>query len=118
MILIAISDIEKILLDNYSIIAKIQPLAGEADYNYKIVSAENTYLLKICKPEILEEEVQLQVALLDHLNKKEFSFEVPMMMDTLNGKKYFIKKRFSNWKIAFFIYNLFGKVIDPFFVFF
>ena len=52
----AIIDIEKILVDSYNIIANLIPLAGEVDYNYKVVSDENTYLLKICKPDVLEQK--------------------------------------------------------------
>ena len=88
MILAAISDIEKILLDNYKIIATIKALAGEADYNYKVISDKTTYLLKICKPDVLEQEVQFQVALLAHLKTKDLSFKVPMIIDTVKGEKY------------------------------
>ncbi|MFT4533949.1 MAG: 4-aminobutyrate aminotransferase-like enzyme/Ser/Thr protein kinase RdoA (MazF antagonist) [Saprospiraceae bacterium] len=91
MILKAISDIEKILLDNYNVIAVIKQLAGEADYNYKVISDTTTYLLKICKSDVLEEEVQFQVALLAHLNNKDLSFEVPMIINTSNGEKYILK---------------------------
>ncbi|MGK0315333.1 MAG: 4-aminobutyrate aminotransferase-like enzyme/Ser/Thr protein kinase RdoA (MazF antagonist) [Saprospiraceae bacterium] len=92
MILDAMTDIENILLDNYNIIARVKRLAGEVDYNYKVDSDENTYLLKVCKPDVLEQEVQFQVALLDHLKNKDLSFEVPRIIGAVDGKKYFFKK--------------------------
>ncbi len=95
MIIDTKTDIEKILLDNYNIIARVKPLAGEVDYNFKIISDENTYLLKICKPDVIEQEVKFQVALLDHLKNKKLSFEVPKIIDTIDGDKYFVQN-FNN----------------------
>ena len=92
MILESITYIEKILLDNYNIIAKVKLLAGEVDYNFKVVTEDNIYLLKICKPDVFEQEVQFQVALLDHLKNKKLSFEVPRVIDSIEGEKYFLQR--------------------------
>jgi 4-aminobutyrate aminotransferase-like enzyme/Ser/Thr protein kinase RdoA (MazF antagonist) len=97
MIIDTQTDIEKILVDKYNIKAIVNPLAGEVDYNFKVISDENTYLLKICRPDVNEQEVEFQVALLDHLQNKELLFEVPKIIDTINGDKYFVQD-FDNKK--------------------
>ncbi len=83
------SDIKQILFEHYNIKAEITSLAGEVDYNFKIKSSNSTYLLKICRPDVSELEVQFQLALLNHLKEGGIHFEVPVVLDTVNRVKYF-----------------------------
>ena len=69
----------------------IKPLAGDVDFNFLLKDGKNIkYLLKICKPDVSQEEIQFQIALLDYLKNKELSVDVPSIIPTLNGNSSFL----------------------------
>ncbi len=84
-----LSNPNKIISDFYNLASESSSLDGETDYNFKISSGMETYLLKICKPEVPEEEVQFQVALIDHIQKYNLSFDVPFIIPNKMGNSYF-----------------------------
>jgi 4-aminobutyrate aminotransferase-like enzyme/Ser/Thr protein kinase RdoA (MazF antagonist) len=80
----------KIVIDNYHLDCSIKPLAGYVDFNFQLVDQNKTkYLLKICKPDVNEEEVDFQVKLLSFLNGKDLSFDIPSIINTDDGNSAF-----------------------------
>lgn len=82
--------INELVKTNYGIQGGVHLLDGDVDYNYHIKTNEgNSYLLKICKPEVKEEEVEFQVDLLEFLNKKKLGFSIPAVVRNLKGETHF-----------------------------
>ena len=82
------SDIIKgIASEHYNINCTIKPLAGYVDYNFLLQTEKNSnYLLKICKPDVNQKEIDFQIELLNYLNNKDVSFEIPVIIPTVKGE--------------------------------
>lgn len=79
--------IQKIVKEKYGFECGVKPLAGDVDFNFLLELKDNSkYLLKISKPEVTEEEIQFQIALLNFLKEKNLSFEVPLVISTVNNQ--------------------------------
>jgi len=83
--------IQRIAKDNYDLECTIRPLAGDVDFNFLLEAENNSkYLLKICKPEVSQQEIQFQIELLNYLKGKEISFDIPQMIPTKSQETSFI----------------------------
>jgi len=87
---VKISEINRLLEDRYHISGDVKPLDGDVDYNFKIKTHDNTYLLKICRLGTKEDVVQFQVELLNYLKTKDFCFDVPSVLQAKDGSYYFL----------------------------
>jgi len=82
--------INKIVKENYDLDCSVKPLAGDVDFNFLLKDSTNSkYLLKICKPDVTEEEVKFQVELLNYLENRDLSFDVPSIIPTQKGNSSF-----------------------------
>ena len=89
--------VQKIVSDNYHLDCHVKPLAGDVDINFLLNDQnDNKYLLKICKPEVSANEVDFQVKLLNFLNNKELSVDVPSVIPTSEGRSSFTYYNGSN----------------------
>ena len=90
MIPFIVADVKYILLKYYGINGEINPLDGEVDYNFKVKTSNASYLLKICRPDVSELEVQFQIDLLSHIEKADISKITPIVLANIEGDKYFV----------------------------
>ena len=59
---------EAILKKLYDIDGQAKALPGETDFNFRIQSATQDYILKISRPDANEDELVFQEALLNHID--------------------------------------------------
>jgi 4-aminobutyrate aminotransferase-like enzyme/Ser/Thr protein kinase RdoA (MazF antagonist) len=78
---------EQIAFDYFQIEGKAKVLPGEIDFNFKISTSEQSYILKISRPEISNDYLTFQDELLQHLekNKPDFNYPKAYRDDAENG---------------------------------
>lgn len=77
---------EKILKDYFSIDAKVEPLAGEVDYNFKVTTeSDENFLLKLSINDVDIDFIECQHDLLSHLGKNDDKLIVPKSFGNKNG---------------------------------
>lgn len=78
---------EQIALDYFQIEGKAKDLPGEIDFNYKISTSSQSYILKISRPDISNDYLTFQDELLHHLekNKPDFNYPKSFRDDAENG---------------------------------
>lgn len=83
--------IQEIIKQYYDLDGEVQALAGYVDINFLIRGTDGSkYLLKVCRPEISQEAVDFQVALMDHLNAERLDFEVPRVIRNKSNNASFL----------------------------
>ena len=87
---ISVDQAEKILQDLYGISSEVTPLDGFLDFNFKVVSADKKYILKVSRPDTDMEYIDFQQKLLQYLSKRKISIKTPETIPDKNGK--FISK--------------------------
>lgn len=76
---------EKIAQELYNIGGEISSLPGEIDFNFKIKSDSECYLLKISRPNADEEYIEFQHRILDHVLKSKIKINSPKGIADING---------------------------------
>jgi len=74
----------KIAQDLFNIDGKITALPGEVDFNFKVTCPEDTYLLKISRPDEDRNYIEYQQTLISHLSKKA-GIESPKIIEDIEG---------------------------------
>lgn len=83
--------IQEIAKESYGFECNVKPLAGDVDFNFLLECLDGSkYLLKICKPEVSEQEIHFQIEILSYLNKKNISFDAPEVIPTKSGDASFV----------------------------
>lgn len=82
------SDLIVLLREKYDIDGGLQRLAGEVDINYRVSTIDTTYLLKVCKPDVLVTEIEFQVSLIDFLQVSALKVNIPRIIRTTSGEPY------------------------------
>lgn len=77
---------EAILKKLYDIDGQAKALPGETDFNFRIQSATQDYILKISRPDANEDELVFQEALLNHIDNSDNEIIAPKSVADLNGK--------------------------------
>jgi len=82
---ISCNQAEEIAFENYGIQGKASPLPGELDFNFRILSKEASFVLKISRPDTDEEYISFQKDILDFL-EKDTSLVSPEICRDINGQ--------------------------------
>ena len=84
------ADAQQIALLHYELSGDFKRFATEKDDTFRIVTQSGqSYVLKIANPAEEVGEIDLQVALLDHLEERDESIPCPRVIVNKNGKKHF-----------------------------
>ncbi len=75
-----------LLADHYSLSGTLSPLASERDQNFKVETAEGTFILKIVNAAEPQVESDFQTAMLAHLGSHAGDLPVPHIRPTLSGE--------------------------------
>lgn len=75
-----------LLKEHYGLAGKLSPLASERDQNFKVESAEGTFILKIINAAEPAVESDFQTALLAHIGTHAGDLPVPHIRPTLSGE--------------------------------
>ncbi|MFT5182969.1 MAG: 4-aminobutyrate aminotransferase-like enzyme/Ser/Thr protein kinase RdoA (MazF antagonist) [Flavobacteriales bacterium] len=75
-----------ILKQLYAIDGKAKELPGETDFNFKIESGKQDFILKVSRPGANEDELVFQDALLEHVSNSEDKILAPKTVHDVNGK--------------------------------
>ncbi len=71
----------------YGLNGQAKTLPGEVDFNFRIdTSSGERYTLKLSRPETAPDELDFQVAILQHLAEQEFPYDIPAMIKAQNGR--------------------------------
>jgi 4-aminobutyrate aminotransferase-like enzyme/Ser/Thr protein kinase RdoA (MazF antagonist) len=76
----------KIARHLYRISGDIQPLPGELDFNFKITDGEQSFVLKISRPDVSLDDIQFQQALLDHVAAADVPVTCPVAVPAADGR--------------------------------
>ena len=76
---------EKIALDYFNKQGKATVLTGEIDFNFKITTANESYILKISRPDTTSEYLTFQDKLLKHLEANAIDFKHPKSFRNSEG---------------------------------
>ncbi|MDX2362820.1 MAG: aminotransferase class III-fold pyridoxal phosphate-dependent enzyme [Crocinitomicaceae bacterium] len=77
----------EIATEIYNIYGDIQQLPGESDFNFRITNGENSYLLKISRPDENSIFIEFQQALLQHIKDSGANIESPKTIPDIHGKR-------------------------------
>lgn len=75
----------KIALKLYNIKGEVTVLPGEIDFNFKIKNDNESYLLKISRPDADENYIDFQYQILDHISKSNTNIQAPKSIIDING---------------------------------
>ena len=79
----------ELLQTYFSIVGKISPLPGETDHNFFVeTSSGETYTFKISRANVSRANIDLEAAILSHLNASNFSFGLPEIIPASDGQHY------------------------------
>ena len=89
---IIISDEEavRILQDHYGITGDVHRLPGEIDFNFKVISHDVRYILKVSRPDFDLKYIDYQSSILNHLSKK--NYVAPVTIPAISGDLYTLIK--------------------------
>jgi Ser/Thr protein kinase RdoA (MazF antagonist) len=77
--------LEHFLADCYGLTGTLSRLGGDMDANYLFEGSFGRLIFKVMHPSFDQSVVEMQVAALDHLSKKDQPFEVPKVIKSLSG---------------------------------
>ena len=87
-------DMVKFAQDVYGIHASIRSLAGEYDHNFHLkVDDRAEYVLKIMHPDRTRDEIEFQIAMLDHLAETAPELPLPRVRPTSGGEQVTVMDR-------------------------
>ncbi|MEL6969653.1 MAG: aminotransferase class III-fold pyridoxal phosphate-dependent enzyme [Bacteroidota bacterium] len=70
----------------YNLDGEVHSLPGEVDYNFLVtVANQKQYTLKVSRPGTDQQELDFQIAILEHLRSKDLPFAVPQLVVTKEG---------------------------------
>lgn len=72
----------------YKLEGEVIPLPGEIDFNFRINSRTNTYLLKISRPGANREFIEFQTRLLNHIANQKPPIATSRIIPDINGNLY------------------------------
>jgi 4-aminobutyrate aminotransferase-like enzyme/Ser/Thr protein kinase RdoA (MazF antagonist) len=75
----------KIAQDFYNIRGEIIPLDGELDFNFRIDTGENKYILKISRPKVDADYIDFQNDILHHISDSGESINSPKIIPSVRG---------------------------------
>jgi 4-aminobutyrate aminotransferase-like enzyme/Ser/Thr protein kinase RdoA (MazF antagonist) len=73
-----------ILEKTYNFSGEVRELPGELDFNFRIISEKQEYVLKISRPNVDLEELDLQVSILKHLSQFK-NLHSPVLIPDIQG---------------------------------
>jgi len=76
---------KNIALNLFGINGKASVLAGELDFNFKIATNSDNFILKISRPNVDKKLIELQAELLDHIAKSDFGINAPVVIKSIEG---------------------------------
>lgn len=82
---ITASEAAQIALERYQLNGEISPLPGELDFNFKIKTTEDVFLLKISRPDANEEEIDFQKEILQWVAQKGRNINFPRLLIDKDG---------------------------------
>lgn len=82
---ISVNQAADIASEFYNLNGKISILDGEIDFNFKLETSTETYLLKISRPNADKEYVNFQTEILQYVAENKNSVESPTVITNLNG---------------------------------
>jgi len=77
---------KKIARELYRIEGESHSLAGELDFNFRIKTKKDSYILKISRPDVDEKFVEFQQQILEHVSKSGLPITSPLTLHDVNGK--------------------------------
>lgn len=77
---------EQIALEQYGIKGVAIPLVGESDYNFKIESGDENYLLKISRPFANEKQIHFQEEILQFIQSSDTTINTPSIVKSILGE--------------------------------
>ena len=83
---ISSDDAEKILFNHFGLKGKASALPGEFDMNFKIMTDEKDYLLKVSRPVVNNDFLEFQQKLLEHLAASEIKLNSPTIIKNLQNE--------------------------------
>ncbi len=82
-----ISAAAAVLREHYNLTCSVSPLPGEIDLNFRATcTADNQYVFKVAAPERSRAELDLQIALLQHLEQQDLSVAIPQVLTSTSGQ--------------------------------
>ncbi len=75
----------QIAYDAYGIRGEAHPLPGELDFNFKIKSQSESYLMKVSRPGSSTEHIEFQQSLLQYINTESDQVNVPVPIPDTKG---------------------------------
>ena len=75
----------EIAQNGYGLKGEIVPLPGELDFNFKISSKNENYILKVSRPEVSPEFIDFQMQLLNHISNNQNEILSPKVLPDLRG---------------------------------
>jgi 4-aminobutyrate aminotransferase-like enzyme/Ser/Thr protein kinase RdoA (MazF antagonist) len=82
---IKIDQAEKIVKDLYQIDGKAIALPGELDFNFRIKTETDSYILKICRPDEVVSYIEFQQELLNHVANSKDEIDAPKTFPDRDG---------------------------------
>ena len=76
---------KKIALDLFGINGAASVLPGELDFNFKIATNSESFILKISRPNVDKKFIEFQVKLLDHISQSDFRIIAPGIIMDIEG---------------------------------
>ena len=71
----------------FAVFGTAKKLAGEEDFNFYLKSGKGEFTLKISRPGVDLENIQLQAAVMNWLEEKQIPLSVPAVVKSLDGKE-------------------------------
>lgn len=85
--LFSIDQIRSLALEHFQLEVTVKPLPGEIDLNFKIeTSFGEKFTLKIANPEERCDQLEMQNALMHHLQSRSGDLEIPRVVPSLRGE--------------------------------
>lgn len=80
--------LNQILSQYYNIEGVCNPLQGEEDYNYHVLSKAEAYTLKISRAGASKDAMDFQASIISHLKRAGLGFDIPAIVKTIEGADY------------------------------
>jgi 4-aminobutyrate aminotransferase-like enzyme/Ser/Thr protein kinase RdoA (MazF antagonist) len=85
---VPIEEIKSYIKENFDLTAEVKLLVSDIGQNFHLIDSQNKeYILKIANPSETQSMLEAQNAVLDHLKTNNFKFQIPEILENLNGDK-------------------------------
>jgi len=78
-------NVENIALDLFGVNGTARVFPGELDFNFKIVTNSDNFILKISRPNVDKKFIEYQAELLDHIAKSDIKIDAPRIVKNIEG---------------------------------